>query len=56
MTAEIEFDAYLRSLSTHYAKWWKLYTLTDAKTKAQQHKEPQPWKTPFNFGLMVQRL
>jgi predicted NACHT family NTPase len=50
MAAEIEFDAYLRSLSTHYAKWWQLYTLTDAQTKTQQ--EP----SPFDFGLMVQTV
>ncbi len=50
MAAEIEFDAYLRSLSTHYDKWWQLYTLTDAQTKTQQ--EP----SPFDFGLMVQTV
>jgi hypothetical protein len=53
MAAEIEFDAYLRSISSHYDKWWQLYTLTDAETKAQQKNEPQPWKTPFDFGMMV---
>jgi HEAT repeat protein/energy-coupling factor transporter ATP-binding protein EcfA2 len=50
MAAEIEFDAYLRSLSTHYDKWWQLYTLTDAQTKTQQ--EP----SPFDFRLMVQTV
>jgi predicted NACHT family NTPase len=50
MAAEIEFDAYLRSISSHYDKWWQLYTLTDAQTKTQQ--EP----SPFDFGLMVQTV
>ncbi|MGB8699584.1 MAG: hypothetical protein WCD18_09230, partial [Thermosynechococcaceae cyanobacterium] len=56
MAAEIEFQPYLRSLSEHYAQWWQLYTLTDAETKAQQQNEPQPLKTPFDFGLMVQTV
>jgi hypothetical protein len=56
MAAEIDFQPYLRSISTHYAQWWQLYTLTDAETKAQQKNEPQPWKTPFDFGLMVQAV
>jgi HEAT repeat protein len=50
MAAEIEFDAYLRSLSSHYDKWWQLYTLTDAETKAQQKAEI------FPFELMVQTV
>jgi energy-coupling factor transporter ATP-binding protein EcfA2 len=56
MAAEIDFQPYLQSISTHYAQWWQLYTLTDAETKAQQKNEPQPWKTPFDFGLMVQTV
>jgi hypothetical protein len=56
MAAEIDFEPYLRSISTHYEQWWRLYTLTDAETKAQQQNEPQPWKTPFDFGLMVQTV
>ncbi|WP_404789018.1 TIR domain-containing protein [Altericista sp. CCNU0014] len=56
MAAEIDFQPYLQSISTHYEQWWRLYTLTDAETKAQQQKEPQPWKTPFDFGLMVQTV
>jgi predicted NACHT family NTPase len=50
MAAEIEFDAYLRSISSHYDKWWQLYTLTDAETKAQQKAEI------FPFELMVQTV
>jgi HEAT repeat protein len=56
MAAEIDFEPYLRSLSAAYGQWWQLYTLTDAETKAQQKNEPQPWKTPFDFGLMVQTV
>jgi energy-coupling factor transporter ATP-binding protein EcfA2 len=56
MAAEIDFQPYLQSISTHYAQWWQLYTLTDAETKAQQKNEPQAWKTPFDFGLMVQTV
>jgi hypothetical protein len=56
MAAEIDFQPYFRSLSEHYARWWQLYTLADAETKAQQQNEPQPWKTPFDFGLMVQTV
>jgi hypothetical protein len=56
MAAEIDFEPYLRSLSASYDKWWQLYTLTDAETKTQQQNEPQPWKTPFDFGLMVQTV
>jgi HEAT repeat protein/energy-coupling factor transporter ATP-binding protein EcfA2 len=56
MAAEIDFQPYLQSISTHYAQWWQLYTLTNAETKAQQKNEPQPWKTPFDFGLMVQTV
>jgi hypothetical protein len=56
MAAEIDFQPYLQSISTHYAQWWQLYTLTDAQTKTQQKNEPQPWKTPCAFGLMVQTV
>jgi predicted NACHT family NTPase len=56
MAAEIDFQPYLHSISNHYAQWWQLYTLTDAETKAQQKSEPQPWTTPFDFGLMVQTV
>ncbi len=56
MAAEIDFQPYLHSISDHYAQWWQLYTLTDAETKAQQKNEPQPWETPFDFGLMVQTV
>jgi hypothetical protein len=56
MAAEIDFQPYLHSISTHYDQWWALYTLTDAQTQAHQKKEPQPWKTPFDFGLMVQTV
>jgi hypothetical protein len=50
MAAEIEFGSYLRSLSTHYAQWWQLYTLTDAQTKTQQKH------APFDFEVMVQTV
>jgi hypothetical protein len=53
MAAEVDFQPYLQSISSHYAQWWRLYTLTDAETKAQQQNAPQPCKTPFDFGLMV---
>jgi predicted NACHT family NTPase len=56
MAAEIDFQPYLQSISTHYEQWWRLYTLTDAETKAQQKNDSQPWKTPFDFGLMVQTV
>jgi predicted NACHT family NTPase len=56
MAAEIDFQPYLHSISTHYDHWWELYTLTDAQTQAKQKNEPQPWKTPFDFGLMVQTV
>jgi hypothetical protein len=56
MAAEIDFQPYLHSISTHYDQWWQLYTLTDAETQAKQRNEPQPWKTPFDFGLMVQTV
>jgi energy-coupling factor transporter ATP-binding protein EcfA2 len=56
MAAEIDFQPYLQSISSHYAQWWQLYTLTDAETKTQQQNESKPWKTPFDFGLMVQTV
>ncbi len=56
MAAEIDFQPYLQSISTHYEQWWRFYTLTDAETQAQQRNELQPWKTPFDFGLMVQTV
>jgi predicted NACHT family NTPase len=56
MAAEIDFQPYLHSISTHYDHWWELYTLTNAETQAKQKNEPQPWKTPFDFGLMVQTV
>ncbi len=56
MAAEIDFQPYLQSISTHYAQWWQLYTLTDVETQAQERNEPQPWKTPFDFRLMVQTV
>jgi hypothetical protein len=56
MAAEINFQPYLRSISADYEHWWRLYTLTDAETQAQQQNEPQPWKTPFDFGLRVQTV
>jgi hypothetical protein len=54
MAAEIDFQPYLHSISTHYDHWWELYTLMDARTQAKQKNQPQPWKTPFDFGLMVE--
>jgi hypothetical protein len=56
MAAEIDFQPDLHSISTHYDQWWQLYTLTDAQTQAKQKNEPQLWKTPFDFGLMVQTV
>jgi HEAT repeat protein/energy-coupling factor transporter ATP-binding protein EcfA2 len=56
MAAEIDFQPYLQSISTHYEQWEQFYTLTDAETQAKQKNEPQPWKTPFDFGLMVQTV
>jgi predicted NACHT family NTPase len=50
MAAEIEFQPYVHSISTHYDQWWQLYTLTDAQTRTQQKP------SPFDFGLMVQTV
>jgi HEAT repeat protein/energy-coupling factor transporter ATP-binding protein EcfA2 len=56
MAAEIDFQPYLHSISTHYDQWCRFYTETDAETQAKQKDEPQPWATPFDFGLMVQTV
>jgi predicted NACHT family NTPase len=53
MAAEIDFQPYLHSINTQYKQWCKFYTETDAETQANQKNEPQPWQTPFDFGLMV---
>ena len=50
---EIDFQPYLQSVATTYAKWWQLYTLTDAAGKLRQEKDPAPM---FDFGLMVQTV
>ncbi len=56
MAAEIDFQPYLHSISTDYEQPCKFYTETDAKTQANQKNEPELWKTPFDFGLMVQTV
>ncbi|HEY9825008.1 MAG TPA: HEAT repeat domain-containing protein [Stenomitos sp.] len=56
MAMEIDFQPYLRSLSEKYAQWRKFYTQTDAETRSRQQQEPQPWVSPFDFGLMVQTV
>ena len=50
---EIDFQPYLEAVATTYAKWWQLYTLTDAAGKLRQEKDPAPM---FDFGLMVQTV
>jgi hypothetical protein len=56
METEIDFQPYLQSISQHYAQWWRLYTLTDAETKAKRSQLPEAWKSPFDFGLMVRSV
>jgi DNA replication protein DnaC len=48
-----QFQPYLESIRAAYAKWWQLYTLTDAAGKQRQAKEVAP---TFDFGLMVQTV
>ncbi len=48
-----DFQPYLESICANYAKWWQLYTLTDAQGKQRQSKEEV---SPFDFGLMVQTV
>ena len=50
---EINFQPYLQSIATTYAKWWQLYTLIDAEGKQRQQQESAPM---FDFGLMVQTI
>ncbi|GAP99633.1 HEAT repeat domain-containing protein [Leptolyngbya sp. NIES-2104] len=48
-----EFQPYLESIRAAYAKWWQLYTLTDAAGKQRQAQQGSP---PFDFGLIVQTV
>ncbi|MBN8564351.1 MAG: HEAT repeat domain-containing protein [Leptolyngbya sp. UWPOB_LEPTO1] len=48
-----DFQSYLASIRTTYAKWWEYYTLTDATGKQRQSREDSPF---FDFGLMVQTV
>ncbi|MGG6284724.1 NACHT domain-containing protein [Leptolyngbya sp. AN03gr2] len=48
-----EFQPYLESIRAAYAKWWQLYTLTDAAGRRRQEKQVAP---TFDFGLMVQTV
>ncbi len=48
-----DFQSYLASIRTTYAKWWEYYTLTDATGKQRQAREDSPF---FDFGLMVQTV
>jgi HEAT repeat protein len=49
----LDFQSYLASIRTTYAKWWEYYTLTDATGKQRQSREDSPF---FDFGLMVQTV
>jgi HEAT repeat protein len=53
MIEPIDFQPYLESIRAAYAKWWQLYTLTDAAGRQRQEKQVAP---TFDFGLMVQRV
>ena len=44
MTADLDFQPYLRSISAAYEKWWQCYTLTDAEGRAEIRPET------FDFG------
>ncbi|PSB14473.1 NACHT domain-containing protein [Phormidesmis priestleyi ULC007] len=48
-----DFQPYLESIRAAYAKWWQLYTLTDAQGKQRQSKDVSPF---FDFGLTVQTV
>lgn len=48
-----DFQSYLASIRTTYAKWWEYYTLTDATGKQRQSREASPF---FDFGLTVQTV
>ncbi|MEO1374395.1 MAG: NB-ARC domain-containing protein, partial [Cyanobacteria bacterium J06635_10] len=54
ITNHLQFETYLKSISEdeNYNCWWKLYTLTDAEDKKRQKQ----FSSPFDFGLMVQRV
>jgi hypothetical protein len=49
----IDFQPYLNSIATTYAKWQQYYTLTNAEGKQRQVEESAPL---FDFGLMVQTV
>ena len=50
---DIDFQPYLNSIATTYAKWQRYYTLTDAEGKSLREQESAPL---FDFGLMVQTV
>jgi hypothetical protein len=50
MVAPVDFSDYLNAIRHHYAKWWELYTLSDAVGK---ERPATVAGTPFDFGLMV---
>lgn len=54
----IDFQPYLNSIVTTYAKWQQYYTLTDAEGKQRQVEESAPptFDFGFDFGLMVQTV
>jgi HEAT repeat protein len=52
---DLNFEAYLRSLTQEYQQWWKKYTLTDALSR-EKRKGEENGRSAFewNFNLMVQ--
>jgi HEAT repeat protein/energy-coupling factor transporter ATP-binding protein EcfA2 len=51
---DICFVHYLTSLVAEYKQWWRLYTLTDATSRAREQEECKT--VLFDFGLMVQTV
>jgi hypothetical protein len=45
---ESDVQQYLSAIATHYDKWWRLYTLSEAEGTQAQGKGQF-----FKFGLMI---
>jgi energy-coupling factor transporter ATP-binding protein EcfA2 len=48
-----EIQRYLQAVAVHYEKWWEVYTLMDAESRAQKKQKTVPL---FDFGLILKPL
>ncbi|MGB5898833.1 MAG: hypothetical protein WBG66_11595 [Geitlerinemataceae cyanobacterium] len=55
MSESIDFQPYLHAICQEYARWWEVYTVTDAEGRECRKALEKP-ASPFDFGLIVQTV